>query len=219
MVTPPDVLVASLYLAVRDERREPPQGNVFVSLTHEATNTTWRTLLWNRSTRSFLFPDLPLGAFSYRVWTSSADGITGRVTLDAPGAHHESATLPTPTPPPRLELPIRERLTRWRSRLASPAGPIGGPASPGALLADAAGRLSPICCRMVRLSLGDGAAGPFGIMPSWAFHRAARAQRPYPGDRHVARAILVITNRVAASPTIRQASPDATNVRFRRFLR
>jgi hypothetical protein len=208
-------LVASLYLAVADERHQPLQGNVFVSLTHDASATTWRTLLWNRSTQSFLFPDLPLGAFSYRVWTSVDHYTTGRVVLEVAGPHHASAMLPTRTPTPRLELPIHDRLTRWRARLASPA-PLRAGLVPlqHHLPTDEAGQiLADLLSDPVVVASVTRPLGALGLTPELWHCIEIHTRSPRTSAIVTARArFLVITHGVVNSPAIRRRlAPAATN--------
>jgi hypothetical protein len=110
---------ASLHLSIVNPSGELPQGNVFVVLRHEPSGEMWRTLRWHRSTRSFLFTDLPGGPFTYRVWTSPDRESSGRLELGTSGAHHAFATLPPEPVRRRLEFPIRGRLASWRSRIAA----------------------------------------------------------------------------------------------------
>jgi hypothetical protein len=110
---------ASLHLSIQLQPGEPAQGNVFVSLRHDATGETWRALRWHRATRSFLFAELPFGAFTYRAWSSPDRQVTGHVELETSEPHHESIALPhAPTRAPFV-FPVRDRLAAWRSRIAA----------------------------------------------------------------------------------------------------
>ncbi len=209
-----DSTQASLYLSVTNAASELLQGNVFVSLEHDFSRKTWRTLRWHRATRSFLFPDLPLGSFTYRVWASADRQVIGHFTLRSTEAHHESVVLPEPDSRPRLEFPIRQRLTTWRSRIAASRSKQDGYSSLQPLLrSGSAGET------MLEL-LGDGAIvasitqpiAKLGITSElWQFidaHTHGSGKSSIVGSRL---RFLMITYRVGLNPAVRRRlSPCAS---------
>jgi len=110
--------VATLCLRVLDASGKPPQGNVFVSLTHVESGREWRTLRWQRSQQGFLFARLPFGTYSYKAWTSPLHRVQGQVELHEAGSRHELVELGDTPSSELLKLDVSARIAPWRAELA-----------------------------------------------------------------------------------------------------